>query len=50
MAVSVFLDTSVLVAGLIDLGPQSTPAHLVLHAVAEGRVTPEKIRHQEFSR
>jgi predicted nucleic acid-binding protein len=33
-----FLDTSVLLAGLIELGPHSTPAHLVLHAVAEGRV------------
>jgi predicted nucleic acid-binding protein len=37
---SVFLDTSVLVAGLIELGPQSTPAHLLLHAVAEGKVAP----------
>lgn len=35
---SVFLDTSVLLAGLIELGPQSTPAHLVLHAVAEGKM------------
>ena len=32
---SVFLDTSVLLAGLIDLGPQSGPAQSVLHAVAE---------------
>ena len=40
MAVSVFLDTSVLVAGLIDLGPQSTPAHLLMHAVAEKTVGP----------
>jgi predicted nucleic acid-binding protein len=40
VAVSVFLDTSVLVAGLIDLGPQSTPAHLLLHAVAEKTVEP----------
>ena len=39
MAVSVFLDTSVLVAGLIDFGPQSAPAQSVMHAVAEGRVT-----------
>lgn len=37
---SVFLDTSVLVAGLIDLGPQSTPAHLLMHAVAEKNVVP----------
>ena len=40
MAVNVFLDTSVLVAGLIDLGPQSTPAHLLMHAVAEQTVGP----------
>jgi predicted nucleic acid-binding protein len=38
VAVTVFLDTSVLVAGLIDLGPQSTPAHLLMHAVAEKTV------------
>ena len=37
---STLLDTSVLVAGLIELGPQSMPAHLLLHAVAERRVTP----------
>jgi predicted nucleic acid-binding protein len=36
--VSVFLDTSVLLAGLIDFGPQSAPAQSVLHAVTEGRV------------
>jgi predicted nucleic acid-binding protein len=35
---TVFLDTSVLLAGLIDLGPQSGPSHLLLHAVAEGRL------------
>ena len=35
MAVEVFFDTSVLLAGLIDLGPQSGPAQSVLHAVAE---------------
>ena len=40
MAVNVFLDTSVLVAGLIDLGAQSTPAHLLMHAVAEKNVAP----------
>lgn len=37
---SVFLDTSVLVAGLIDFGPQSAPAHSLLHAVAEKKVAP----------
>jgi predicted nucleic acid-binding protein len=35
VAVSVFLDTSVLVAGLIDFGPQSAPSQAVMHAVAE---------------
>jgi len=35
VAVSVFLDTSVLVGGLIDFGPQSAPAQSVMHAVAE---------------
>jgi predicted nucleic acid-binding protein len=35
MAVSVFLDTSVLLAGLVDLGPQSAPAQNIMHAVAE---------------
>lgn len=39
MAVSVFLDTSVLLAGLIDFGPQSAPAQSLMHAVAEKRVT-----------
>ena len=38
MAVGVFLDTSVVLAGLIDFGPQSAPAQSVLHAVAEKRV------------
>jgi predicted nucleic acid-binding protein len=37
MAVAPFLDTSVLLAGLIDLGPQSAPAQEALHAVAEGK-------------
>jgi predicted nucleic acid-binding protein len=37
--VSVFLDTSVVLAGLIDLGPQSAPAQSLMHAVAEKRVT-----------
>ncbi len=35
---SVFLDTSVILAGLIDFGPQSAPAQSVMHAVAEQRV------------
>ena len=35
MALSVFLDTSVLLAGLVDFGPQSGPAQSILHAVAE---------------
>ena len=38
MALTVFLDTSVLLAGLVDFGPQSAPAQLLLHAVAEKRV------------
>ena len=38
MAVGVFLDTSVLLAGLIDLGPQSAPAQSLMHAVAEKQV------------
>jgi len=33
--VKVFLDTSVLLAGLVDFGPQSAPAQEILHAVAE---------------
>ena len=35
MAVTTFLDTSVLLAGLLDFGPQSAPAQSVLHGVAE---------------
>jgi len=35
--VTVFLDTSVLLAGLIDFGPQSAPAQSLLHAIAEKR-------------
>ena len=38
MAVAVFLDTSVLLAGLIDFGPQSSPAQTLLHDVAEKRI------------
>jgi len=34
-----FLDTSVLLAGLIDVGPQSAPAQQVMHALAEQRLT-----------
>ena len=34
----VFLDTSVLLAGLVDFGPQSAPAQSVMHAVAEKRL------------
>jgi predicted nucleic acid-binding protein len=34
----IFLDTSVLLAGLIDFGPQSAPAQQVMHAVAEKTV------------
>jgi len=36
----VFLDTSVLLAGLVDFGPQSAPAQSLMHAVAERRVAP----------
>ena len=39
MALAAFLDTSVLVAGLIDFGPQSAPAQALLHEVAERRVS-----------
>jgi predicted nucleic acid-binding protein len=38
MAVSVFLDTSVLLAGLVDFGPQSAPSQSLMHAVAERTV------------
>ena len=38
MALAVFLDTSVILAGLVDFGPQSAPAQSVLHAVAEKQV------------
>ncbi len=37
---STFFDTSVLLAGLLDFGPQSAPAQSVMHAVAEKTVTP----------
>ena len=39
MAVTTFLDTSVLLAGLVDFGPQSAPAQSVMHAIAEKQVT-----------
>jgi predicted nucleic acid-binding protein len=39
MALTVFLDTSVLLAGLVDFGPQSGPAQSILHAVAEKTVS-----------
>jgi len=38
VAMTVFLDTSVLLAGLVDFGPQSAPAQSVLHAIAERQV------------
>jgi predicted nucleic acid-binding protein len=38
VAVSVFLDTSVLLAGMIDFGPQSAPAQSLLHGVAEKNI------------
>ena len=41
----IFVDTSVLVAGLIDFGPQSAPAHTLLHAVAERKVTAATAWH-----
>ena len=37
---STFFDTSVLLAGLLDFGPQSAPAQSVMHAVAEKTVAP----------
>jgi predicted nucleic acid-binding protein len=37
VAIRLFLDTSVLLAGLVDFGPQSAPAQETLHAVAEGK-------------
>ena len=38
MAVGPFLDTSILLAGLIDFGPQSAPAQTLLHAIVEKRI------------
>ena len=43
---SVFLDTSVILAGLIDFGPQSAPAQSLMHGVAEQRIqTPATAWH-----
>jgi predicted nucleic acid-binding protein len=39
VALSVFFDTSVLLAGLIDSGPQSAPAQRLMHAAVEGSPT-----------
>jgi toxin FitB len=36
---SIFLDTSVLLAGLVDFGPQSAPAQSIMHRIAEKAVT-----------
>lgn len=33
-----FFDTSVLIGGLIELGPGSAPAHRIMEAIAEGHV------------
>jgi len=41
----VFVDTSVLIAGLIDFGRQSAPAHELLHAVAERKITAATAWH-----
>jgi predicted nucleic acid-binding protein len=35
VALNAFLDTSVILAGLVDLGPQSAPAQSIMHVVAE---------------
>ncbi len=46
MAVStVFLDTSPLLSGLIDFGPQSAPAQEIMHAVAEKRLSAATAWH-----
>jgi predicted nucleic acid-binding protein len=50
VAVSAFLDTSVLLAGLVDFGPQSAPAQKLLHAVAEERVKAGRHRLALLSR
>jgi predicted nucleic acid-binding protein len=38
----VFLDTSVLVAGLLEIGPAWKPAQQILQAAAQGRANPRK--------
>lgn len=45
MAVTVFLDTSVLLAGLVDFGDQSRPAHLILHEVEQKRMAAATAWH-----
>ena len=42
---SVFLDTSVLLAGLVDLGPQSAPSQALLHHVAEKAIAASTAWH-----
>lgn len=41
----VFFDTSVLLAGLVDFGPQSGPAQQAMHAVAERTVAAATAWH-----
>jgi len=43
--VTAFLDTSVLLAGLIHFGPQSTPANLILNDVALGKLAASTAWH-----
>jgi predicted nucleic acid-binding protein len=45
VAVTAFIDTSVLVAGAIDFGPQSAPAQAVLNAIAEKQVSASTAWH-----
>ena len=40
-----FLDTSVLLAGLVDFGDQSRPAHLILHAVEQKKLAASTAWH-----
>ena len=40
-----FLDTSVLLGGCVDFGPQSAPAQSLLHAVVEKRVSAATAWH-----
>jgi predicted nucleic acid-binding protein len=39
VAITAFLDTSVLLAGVVDFGPQSAPAQSLMHAVAQRQLT-----------